>query len=458
MELALNSLLNLISRFSNRAKETLRLASVRNFQDLGWFEILVCSGFYALLMALFPTEPPDDLLRHMKAYSYGYDYRLMWPYSPGVPGFNMYYLFDLFAGQIYSLLGPNSYVLIQILALTLYGVAIFWLLQGTSSRNWRFTLTMIILSLVFFRVFLARPTTFESGLFLLAVAACSDDRVKPWMHFLLGCLMACLYHAFFLYLLPLIIYRRVYALSLAAGLAGWVAFCGNGYFLALQGVIAIESLRGGIKVAESQPVLHAMMPVLFCLIPAFFYWRHEVRKLFATAWFLLSNRMRFIEVILPLLASYTKHWNVRLPQLSVALIVMSLCFFRPVTRAEDSWVSFRNVVPAGSRVLCLQSEPMYKLVYANSGLKLSPCMDAGWDTEALKAAIREADKSGALDPRVLKHARYDYLVESNLRKIPAGLQLAGLAGKYRVWKIPASMGPADEKTVGQRQEGGNHAS
>jgi len=458
MELALNSFPNLISILCNRVKETLRQASVRNCQDLGWFEILVCFGFYALLMALFPTEPPDDLLRHMKAYSYGYDYRLMWPYSPGVPGFNMYYLFDLFAGQIHSLLGPNGYVLIQILAVSLYGVAIFWLLKGIPSRNWRVALTMIILSLVFFRVFLARPTTFESGLFLLAVAACSDDRVKPWAHFLLGCLMACLYHGFFIYLLPLIIYRRIYALSLAAGLAGWVVFCGAGYFSVLKGVINIESLRSGIKVAESQPVLYALLPVLFCLIPVCYYWRREFRKVVVTIWFLLSNRMRFIEVILPLIASFTKYWDVRLPQLSVALIVMSLCFFRPVTRTEDSWASFKNVVPAGSRVLCLQSEPMYKLVFANSGLKLSPCMDAGWDSEALKAAILEADRSGRLDPRILRSARYDYLVESNLRNIPAGLQLAGLAGKYRVWKIPAAMGPSVELSVGQRQERGKHAS
>jgi hypothetical protein len=412
------------------------MASVRYCKDLSEFDMAFCFAFYCLLIVIFPTEPPDDLLRHMKAYTYGYDYRHMWPFSPGLPSFDMYYLFDVFAGAVHHALGPLSFVVIQLLAFMLYAVAIYWLLQGASSRNWRFTLMMIILSLVLFRIILARPSTFASGLFLLALAACNDARIKWWMHLILGCIIACVYHMFFIYLIPLIVYRRAYIVSLFCGLAGWCMYGGTEYFQTIKSAMAIESHRAGLLVAESLPIWHAFLPTLFIILPVLFYWRKDVKRLLASCWFLLSNRMRYIEVLAPALASYAKHWDVRLSQLSVGVIVISLCFYRPVTHDDDSWLMLKGVVPPGSSVLCLHSDPMYKMVYANDGLKLSPCMDAGWDTDDVKTAISMAGNSGKLYRKVLMSGHYEFVVENNLKEIPKGLSLYKISGKYRIWKIP----------------------
>jgi hypothetical protein len=415
------------------------MASVRYCKDLSGFDMFFCFSFYCLLIIIFPTEPPDDLLRHMKAYTYGYDYRQMWPFSPGLPSFNMYYLFDVLSGAVHQALGPNSFVLIQVLAVTLYAVAIYWLLQGASSRNWRFTLMMIILSLVLFRIVLARPATFESGLFLLALAACNDNRVKWWMHLILGSCIACFYHLFFIYLIPLAIYRRSYIASLVCGIAGWCFYAGTEYFHTIKSLMTMEHHRAGLLVAESQPILYALFPTLFIIIPVFCFWRKDVKRLLASGWFLLPNRMRYIEVLAPALASYAKHWDVKLSQLSVSVIVISLCFCRPVTHLEDSWIALRGVVPPGSRVLCLHSDPMYKMVYANDGLKLSPCMDASWDTDDIKEAIRMACESGRLFRKVLLSGKYEFVVENNLKEIPEGLTLYRVSGKYRVWRVPAPL-------------------
>jgi hypothetical protein len=149
--------------------------------------------------------------------------------------------------------------------------------------------------------------------------------------------------------------------------------------------------------------------------------------------------MRYIEVLAPALASYAKHWDVKLSQLSVSVIVISLCFCRPVTHLEDSWIALRGVVPPGSRVLCLHSDPMYKMVYANDGLKLSPCMDASWDTDDIKEAIRMACESGRLFRKVLLSGKYEFVVENNLKEIPEGLTLYRISGKYRVWRVPAPL-------------------
>jgi hypothetical protein len=80
---------------------------------------------------------------------------------------------------------------------------------------------------------------------------------------------------------------------------------------------------------------------------------------------------------------------------------------------------------------------MYKMVYANEGLKLSPCMDAGWDTGDVKEAIRMACESGRLYRKVLLSGKYEFVVENNLKEIPQGLNLYRISGKYRVWRVPA---------------------
>jgi len=182
-----------------------------------------------------------------------------------------------------------------------------------------------------------------------------------------------------------------------------------------------------------------------------------VKRLLVSGWFLLSNKMRYIEVLGPTLASYAKHWDVKLSQVSVALIVISLCFYRPITKMEDSWFSLKGLVPPGSRVLCLHTDPMYKMVYANEGLKLSPCMDAGWDTEDVMTAIRMACEFGKLNRKALLSGRYEYIVENNLTEIPQGLSLYKITGKYRVWKVPANLSIPADKLPHTTVLEGNHA-
>ena len=427
----------IIGKYIGQIKNTMQMISIRRSKDLTGFDMVFCFSFYCLLIMFFPTEPPDDLLRHMKAYTYSYDYRQMWPFSPGLPSFDMYYLFDVFSGAVHRALGPFSFVIIQVLAISLFAAAIYWMLEGASSRNWRFTLMMIILTLVLSRVMLARPSTFASGLFLLGLAAYNDNRVKWWMHLILGCIIACVYYLFFIYLIPLAIYRRAYVVSLIGGITGWFMFAGAEYFHAIQSAMTIDSHRAGLLVAESQPIWHALLPTMFIILPVLFYWRKDVKRLVASGWFLLSNRMRYIEVLAPALASYSKHWDVKLSQVSVAVIVISLCFYRPTTRMEDSWMALKGVVPAGSKVLCLHTDPMYKMVYANEGLKLSPCMDAGWDTDDVLSAIRMAVTDGKLYRKVLQSGHYEFIVENNLKEVPQGLSLYKISGKYRIWKVPA---------------------
>jgi hypothetical protein len=396
--------------------------------------IILCFAVYLLLLLIFPCEPPDDLLRHMVSYTYEYDHHQMWPFSPGVPDWNMYYLFDVFAGYVHSIIGNNGYLFIQALVSSLYFGGIWWLLKGASSRNWKFALTMIILAVLFNRMHLGRPSVFESGFFLIALAACKEEYVPWWAHFLLGCLMASFYHLFFIYLIPLVMYRRVYLLSLAAGFIGWFAYAGVDFFYNIIRLMTIQSQRGGIKISEAAPLPEAMFPMMYLLLPVLFFWRKDIKQLLVVGWFFLSNQVRYLEVIAPLMLSYAKHWNVKISQTALIIVFISASCFRSFTHSSESWKIFAGVVPAGSSVLCLEYAPMFKLAFTGTHIRLSPCMDVGWDTNEVKRALLVASKEGTFDLAAFKPGTYDYVVESNLKNVPKGMELYKVAGKWRIWR------------------------
>jgi len=419
----------------SRLKTSFRGFSLTNYEEITYSGVFVCFGVYLLLLFVFPSEPPDDLLRHMKAYAYGYDYRQMFPFSPGLPAFNMYYLFDAFAGMMDSIMGNYAFIGIQALATTLYGFGIWWLLRGCTSRNLRFALLMVSLALVSNRTFLARPSVFESGLFLIALAACDDTETKWWVHFLLGCLMASFYHLFFIYLIPLVIYRRTYLLSMIAGFVGWFVYAGADYFQTIVRVFTIQGQRVGITISETAPIWPSLLAYIVFLLPVFYFWRKDIKRLFVTGWYLLPNMVRYTEVVSPILISYAKYWDIKISQSVLICIFISCSCIRTPTPVNESMAMFKNVIPAGSKVLCLGYDSMFKLAYIGENLRLSPCMDVGWDANELKAAYKVASKEGTFDITPFKPGQYDYVIEGNLKSVPKGMELYKVAGRWRVWKV-----------------------
>ena len=406
--------------------------SLSDRKELSRREMLICFAMFCVLLVAFPTEPGDDLLRHMKSYAFGYDYRLMYPFSPGLPGFNPWYPFDLVAGQMQIHFGSGGYILLQILATWIFGAGSFWLLKDATSTNLRFILTLVIVSVCMSRITLARPTTFESGLFLISLAACQDKRPKAWVHLLLGCLMGT-YYLFWIYLIPLVAYRRIYLVPLALSLAGWAFYGGTEYFTVVPQLLTMTAHRG-VEVAEATPIIYGLMGYAYFLIPLAFYWRKDKKRLLAVGWFMLSNQLRYLEVIMPIIISYAKYWEVRVSQIICLVIFIALCFMRSNTKMESSWRQLQEVVPANSKVLFVEMDAMFKGVYGNNHIQASPCMELGWDAKPLMMMIRESRQNGRLDPKFdLKP--YDYLVESSLKEIPRGLTLERISGKYRIWKV-----------------------
>lgn len=407
--------------------------------DMGWQDMFVLCCLYCAALAVFPLEPCDDLLRHMKAYAYGYDYRRMFPFSPGVPSFDMYLPFDVLVGHIHHFFGPYGFIIVQIAAIGLVAGAVYWLMGDATSRNLRFIATAAIVTACSTRLSLARPATFETGLFLLAIAACRDQRVKPWFHLVLGLVMAGFYYLFWIYLIPLVFYRRIYWVPLLAGIIGWAVYGGNDYVVVVQQLLMMKGTRG-ISISEAASLVGrdgvhpAILAASALFIPVFFYWRRDRKKLCATAWFILSNQVRYLEVIVPLLASYAQFWNIRLSRGVCLLLFCSLVFIRPSTKSADGWLVLHDAVPRGSRVLCLGMKDMFKVVYGNDHVQVSPCMEPGWDRQGVVAAMARYESQGVLDPST-DLRQYDFIIEDNLKQIPPSLRLYKVAGHYRVWSV-----------------------
>jgi hypothetical protein len=245
--------------------------------------------------------------------------------------------------------------------------------------------------------------------------------------------MSSFYHLFFIYLIPLVIYRRVYLLSMIAGFIGWYVYAGLDFFYNIVRVLTIQSQRGGIAISEAAPIFAAMLPNMFLIIPILFFWRKDIKRLVCAGWFFLSNQVRYLEVLMPVMLSYAKHWDVKISQSMLIIIFISTSCFRSVTLPADSVRAFSGIIPAGSRVLCLEHTPMFKLIYTGDKLRLTPCMDVGWDSNEVKEAMVVANKKGTFNLAAFKPDSYDYVVESSLKEIPKGMSLYKVAGKWRIW-------------------------
>lgn len=432
---------------SNDSKKYLPAFSLTNYQDMPFSGVAICLMLYCFMLILFPVEPAGDLLRHMTSHLYHYDYRQMYPASPGVPAWNMYYLFDLVVGQLHVSLGqPFDFITLQVSATLLFAGATYWLLKDATSNNLRLVLMMGTLSYCSGRINLASPTTFESGLFLLAMAASNDKRIRWWFHLALGIIMSSFYYLFALYLIPLAFLRRIYAIPLIGGVLGWYMYAGGDYFRVLFEMFT-SNTHSELFSLQDAPAVFILLSCSVIIIPALIFWSKNTRQLLATAFFFLSSQARYLEIIVPSLVSYAKHWEIKLSQTVVVLIAATLITQRPNFSKEESFLVLKDAIPANSKVLCLGNGSVAKTVYGNNGVKLSPCMEMCWDTKETVDAVTSAQKSGEFNPNVLKFYPYDYLVENNLREIPNGLELVKVAGNYRIWKIPPAMRPFIENEL-----------
>jgi hypothetical protein len=374
--------------------------------------------------------PKDDLLRHTIAYQWGYEYSI--PYTNVVhsPSFDLYAGFDRLMGILHRALGDNALAVSQLLSITLIFWAMARFLNGMDN-NLKLVLLTVTFNLIAGRIVLGRPSLLCSSIMLALIAY--DDSVKPTLKVVAAALMGMLYYLFFLYTIPLIIFDRKYIVSFLLSLVFWFWYAGYAYFAEIYQVIHSMSVQN-LYIGENKTIFAYLAGMWIFAVPWLLYWRRDTRKTLITGFFLLSNQVRYVETVIPLIMSFFRFTKLRIP----AWAALGAIFFMLVTGSITTLDLHRDMakmIPGGSTVLTEDMKTMYRLVYFNPTIHISPSYCYGWTDPQAQAIIKDLF-TGKLDCGRPFLYKYDYLVESSLKGSPPScLQLLGTDGEKRLWLV-----------------------
>ncbi len=386
--------------------------------------------FFAFVMLLTTSAyPMDDLLRHVKAYQYDYDYGKLYAYSAGF-SFNPYLLFDHFAGFLYASFGDQSLKIIQMLCLACLSAGFFLHTRSWDDRM-RALVFVILLIILGYRITFARPAVFQAFFFITALLLSGLPAV------IFGVFMGVQYYLFPIFLVPLVFIKREYAISVILSFLFWVAYAGTDYFTDIASFISHILSNRLISIAENASILLLLGDPLFLVLLYLFIKSKNYTYAIPLLLFTLINQIRFVDVVAPLLAISIVPEKIGWGKLrfgfaeSVLFLAVLLALlgtvFQPYSLAD---LHVRNAT-----VLCDTMQCMFNTVYTGSNISISPSMEVGFTEKEVQAQMVSMRQNGTIDCGLFKKYRYDILIEDSLKVIPPCLNLAGVERGYRIWNI-----------------------
>ncbi|WP_319558076.1 hypothetical protein [Thiomicrorhabdus sp.] len=414
--------------------------------DPQWSQQSISFPFVWLILVgialLFSPMPSDDLLRHVHAWQYDYDYRQMfdgYPYH-----FDAWFGFDWAVGQLYQYFGDFAIKIVQATSIGLLALVIYLNLRGVH-RDARILVVLIVIWLVGSRFLLARPTTFETLLMFLAIALTYYPIKPKWdrlIHLTLGCLMVSFYHLFFIYLIPLLIWRRIYLLPMLLGLAGWQWLTGGQYFQEVVDIFNFGEMRiPGIKVSENEFALPlALLFIGFLVLFVYKWQRSDKQWALTAAWFTLPMQIRYVvDNLVPIIAILlARHWPLRPhPFLLLFMVIMvktaiggaGFYFTEKDTEKQPTYFSENEHVMAQNLGV--------NFWVINQGaaqhIKVAPAMEIGFSNKDVQQAV--LDKTVTCE--FLHKYQFDKYVENSAVDLPLTclkLQTSTPEG-YKIWQV-----------------------
>lgn len=384
--------------------------------------------FYLSMAGLLNAT--DDLYRHLKAYQYGYDYRNLFIHSHH-EGYNPYIVFDYAASFLWQTIGPSSAFVFQVVPFLLTCIALIRIAKPHADNN---TSAVIVFTTIYFtwdRYISGRPCIMVSSLFLLAYAY--KDSWPRLLHVLFGCLMGSLYYLFFLYTIPLTFSKRTrlsYIIATCASAAAWMVYS-KGRFVAdiFSLVHTIDVKAFGIGYTELAPIISfAILSNISPFIPFIAFWKKDITRALMVAFFILLNKVRYLETAIPLACSFLQYINIRIPTVIVlALLTVSIKTIHPSPYPVVK-------LPPHSIVLATSSTTMNAVVAGSDYVQVVPSANVGWNDRDLLKGLALIATKGEFDCSMLDKYHFDYVVESRLNKIPACLELSNINNNLRIWR------------------------
>ncbi|WP_293443617.1 hypothetical protein [Persephonella sp.] len=389
--------------------------------------------------------PPDDLLRHLVSYKFEYDYSKVYVNSY-LPPYNPHITFEWVVGKIHQLLTninlPEllSVSIVQAILIALLFVGIKLNTKTDKETSIIFALAMALIST---RLFLGRPSLLETTLFLIILGS-----KRKWTQILTSTVMGMSYWLFWIYLIPLSFIKRSVFIPMLLSFIFWFVITDFKYFEGIKQLLfSIES--SDVSVGENSPLITNIFanPGVILLILISIIKLTETKNIrpnknfLAAAWFSLSNQVRYIEIIAPLLLLNTKEKiiygieravklnPVVLAILGTSILIGSIPAYKTIIFDKKTAKVFTN------EKILTSLEYSFPILFSNQNVKLTPPMEIRWTNPKVLNQIKMMRQEGKISCAVLKKYRYTMLVESYLKEKPKCLKLIKTYKKVRIWKV-----------------------
>lgn len=402
--------------------------------------------------------PVDDLLRHVTRDAWPNGYLGMYIHT-SVPPVDLYPSFDLAAGALAAAIGPMGAVwsiqalswALFALVVTLVGLRYFG--ERADRVFWVTGALLLLASGLGFRLTLARPEMFLSIWGMSALLVRSSVAARVWA--LAGLLIGTGYWLSPIYFVFAAVlpgnWRRRAALFFgmcAAWFALWLAITGDwrleGYLWAAE---VLRSRHPELKVTENASIVSALgFPWMLALIFAVAWaWRRpgaDPRLLGLAAFFALSNQIRYLSPIAPLLAFYVLGALGRAAPVMTAgrrvATLTALVFVAPAVAASLPRLAQlpRFDLPSGSVVFTEFGPATYATLFFNAGkVRVSPGFEVGAAQPRVQQLVADV-KRGRIDCAELQALGFTHFVDDSLEGKPGScLELVEVQQNWRLWRV-----------------------
>jgi hypothetical protein len=442
--------------WSNRARFLATLAELADRHR--WVVVALPLAVVVARVAWPAPAAPDDLLRHIAVAFWPGGYADMYVGS-SLPAVNLYPLFDAAVGALARAFGPPAAMwatqgtAFALFVAVLLGAARLEVAGRPDARFLLLAVLLLTLGSMLPRVMLGRPEMFLTIWALAACLARGSGAAVAWVA--AGAILNAVYWlspVYFPAALLLGVSRRARAAAFLALCASWLALWG---WLAGAELVptmlwqfrSMASWAPGVMVGENRSIAHALAVPMFWPLLAAALWgasRGTGRRefLWLALWFALSNQIRYIGVIAPLLALYAasalphRDWTKSPAQRlgAIALGLMVAAAGMPAVHRYHDLPRFD--LPPGAVVFTPFDVSTYSLPFHNPGrIRVAPSFALGALDPELQVAVRDL-VAGRLDCALLQERGFTHLVERTARGDPPGCaHLAAIDGPTRLWRL-----------------------
>ncbi|MEM3610395.1 MAG: hypothetical protein QW076_05865, partial [Candidatus Anstonellales archaeon] len=265
-------------RFGAKGLAGIYYSNINPLEDhVFWYIFL----FFIILMGVasyfFTFQiPQDDLLRHLVAYKYDYDYSKLYPETWLFNGYRIYLGFEEIYGVLHKSFKENAIPIVQSFAFLLYSI-IFFLFLGKYIKDDGLLMITSFLFLAYLiepRFILGRPTIFVSLLFVVSLFT---HNILVSLFF--GFLIVFSYYFWVPYVLLLILVRREHLLTLIVAILFWHFHSDGKFFSDL--IYFIQKTKDNetfFPIGELGSLLYGIISNPYYLLPLIFYYYFGNKK------------------------------------------------------------------------------------------------------------------------------------------------------------------------------------